>query len=194
MHPFLLLLALLTQTAPQPECHTSGGQQACGFHCRAELDDVQCAQTPEGFCQRVEQRLLCWDPPEEVRLHAPKEVSKATCHAKYGEVVCGFAWVSSPTHVAAAQTPWGVCTSRFDEVTCWDPAPAVVHHLGPSELKGASCLSTDDHVACGWDCKRSYQEVQCAQSPRGRCTVTDGKLHCFDPPLPPITHESMDHR
>jgi len=39
----IALLALLSQkpstTTPTPECRTSGMNVACGFQCRAELDD-----------------------------------------------------------------------------------------------------------------------------------------------------------
>ena len=183
------LLVLLSQSAPAPECHTSGSQQACGFHCRAELGQVKCSQTPEGFCQSVEQDLICWDPPDEVRFHPVTSKATASCHAKFKEVACGFTCATSPTHLACAQTPWGVCATRFDSVVCWDPSPAVIHHLPPAELAGAKCLQTDDGVACGWDCKSAYQKVQCAQSPRGKCSVNEGRIACFDPPLPPITHE-----
>lgn len=190
MHATTLLLLLLSQSTPAPECRTSGMNQACGYHCRAELDEVRCAQTPEGFCQRLEAQLACWDPPEEVRLHAGAALSRASCRAKYRDIACGYACATSPNHLACAQTPWGVCTTRFDEVHCWDPAPAVIHHVPASELAGARCVQSDQGFACGWDCKRSFQAVQCAQTPRGRCSVIEGRISCFDPPLPPITHES----
>lgn len=181
-----LLLTLLSQSAP--ECRTSGLNQACGYSCRAELDQVKCAQTPEGFCTRLEQQLVCWDPPEELRLHPNSSAKNATCHAKYRDVACGFACLTSPNHLACAQTPYGVCATRFDEVTCWDPAPATLHHFTPAELAGAKCVQSDTGFACGWDCKKSYQQVQCAQTPKGRCAVNEGRLTCFDPPLPSITH------
>jgi hypothetical protein len=63
----------------------------------------------------------------------------------------------------------------------------VIHHL-TDELKGASCTSTESAFACGWDCKRSRNQVQCAQTPRGRCALVDDKVTCFDPPVPAITH------
>lgn len=189
----LLVLVALTQAGPEPECRTSGGVVACGFNCRAELDQVKCAQTPQGFCRRVEGQLVCWDPPEEVRLHAP-DVGRASCSAKYRDVVCGYACVTSPNHLACAQTPWGVCATRFDTVRCWDPAPATIHHFEPAKLRGAACLQTDGAIACGWDCKRSYEDAKCAQTPAGRCRVVDGRIACFDPPLPPITHEPVDEK
>jgi hypothetical protein len=182
-----IVLSLLSQSAPVPECHTSGASQACGFHCRAELNQAKCSQTPEGFCENVEQHLVCWDPPEEVRLHGVPGV-KASCQVKFREVVCGFTCATSETHLACTQTPWGVCSTRFDSVACWDPSPEVIHAVPPGELVGAKCVQTDDGVACGWDCKTSYQQVACAQSPRGKCVVNEGHIACFDPPLPPITH------
>jgi hypothetical protein len=178
-------------TEPKPECRTSGMNVACGFQCRAELDQVKCAQTPQGLCQRVEQQLVCWDPPEEARLHGGDALKKATCKAKYRDVSCGYACVTSPNHLACAQTPWGVCATRFDRVECWDPAPVVIHQFKPTELAGAACVQTDTMFACGWDCRRSFQHVQCAQTPKGQCRVVEGKIACFDPPLPPISHEPV---
>lgn len=182
-----IVLALLVAQTPEAECRTSGLKQACGFHCRAGLDEVQCAQTPQGFCQSIEQRVVCWDPPEEVRLHDAGQAT-ASCRAKYRDVACGYSCTTSPNHLACAQTPWGVCATRFDRVVCWDPAPAVIHHLSAAQLAGARCVQSDRELACGWDCKASFQHVQCAQTPRGRCTVSEGRIACFDPPLPPITH------
>lgn len=182
-----LTLLLLSQSAPQ--CVTSGLNQACGYSCRAELDQARCAQTPEGFCTRVEQQLVCWDPPEEVRLHPTSPAPKPACHAKYRDVACGYACVTSPNHLACAQTPYGVCATRFDEVQCWDPSPAALHHFSAKELAGARCVQTDQGFACGWDCKKSYQQVQCAQTPKGGCSVNEGRLTCFDPPLPSLAHE-----
>ncbi|MEW5740657.1 MAG: hypothetical protein AB1938_17140 [Myxococcota bacterium] len=188
----LWMLVVLAQVPvePKPECRTSGMNVACGFDCRAELDEVKCAQTPQGFCQRLERQLVCWDPPEEVRLHAPR-LGRPACRAKFRDLACGYACVTSPNHLACAQTPWGVCATRFDRVECWDPSPAVIHHSKPEELTGARCVQTDVKFACGWDCKRSYQDAQCAQTPKGQCRIVEGRISCFDPPLPPITHEPV---
>lgn len=186
----LVALSLTQGSAPAPSCHTSGQQLACGFHCRAELGEVKCAQTPEGVCQRVEGQLVCWDPPEEVRLHAP-DARPPQCKAMLGQVACGYACESSATHLACAQTPWGACTTRYDEVVCWDPVPATIHHF-TGELKGATCTSTETAFACGWDCRRSRSEAQCAQTPRGHCAAIDGRLACFDPPVPAISHPASE--
>ncbi len=182
-----LVMMVLTQT---PECRTSGMQTACGFHCRAELDEVKCAQTPQGRCERIERRLVCWDPPDEVRFHEDAGIPGApVCRAKYRDVACGYACVTSPNKLACAQTPWGVCATRHDDVHCWDPKPEVIHaFVATKQLGGAKCVQTDSGFACGWDCKRSYQDVQCAQSPVGRCSVFEGRITCFEPPLPPVTH------
>jgi hypothetical protein len=185
--PMLLLLSL-GQPLPTPECRTSGLTQACGYACRAELEQVRCAQTPEGFCQRLERQLVCWDPPEEVRLHGAATLARASCRAKYRDIACGYACATSPNRIACAQTPWGVCATRFDQVHCWDPAPALIHHLPASELAGARCLQSNQGFACGWDCKSSFRNVQCAQTPRGRCALNEGRITCFDPPLPSVTH------
>ncbi len=179
-----LLLLALTQT---PECRTSGTTTACGYNCRAELSEVKCAQTPQGVCQRIEGQLVCWDPPEEVRFHAAP--AAPVCKAKFRDVACGYTCATSPDKIACTQTPWGVCGTRHGEVKCWDPAPAVVHHFANTgELRGATCVHTAQGIECGWDCKTSYREVQCAQTPKGVCRVVDGRIACFDPPLPPITH------
>lgn len=185
-----LWLLFLAQTA-QPECKTSNNLQACGYHCIAELDHVACAQTPQGFCVRRERQVVCWDPPQELWIHAPEQAASATCHAKYRDVQCGFSCLTSPNHLACAQTPWGVCTTRYDDVACWDPAPEVIHHLPLAELSGATCVQTNLEFACGYACKTSYQHAQCAQTPRGTCRVVEGKIACFDPPLPPISHEAV---
>lgn len=189
-----LITVFLTQNTQGPSCHTSGRAVACGYQCRAELGEVRCAQTPEGICLRLEGQLACWDPPEEVRLHGLRDGShKPLCKAKLGEVACGYACATSETKLACAQTPWGVCTTRYDEVVCWDPPAAVIHHF-TDELKGATCLSTETAYACGWDCKQSRSEAQCAQTPRGKCSAQDGKLFCFDPPVPPISHAKENAR
>ena len=180
-----LLVVVLGQT---PECHSSGGDVACGFYCRAELDEVKCAQTPQGVCTRVERTLTCWDPPDEVRFHADA-TTKPICKAKYRDVACGYSCMTSPTNLACAQTPWGVCAMRHDHVECWDPSPTVIHNFADSkDLAGAKCVTTDTGFACGWDCMVSYREPKCAQTPRGVCTINRGKISCFDPPLPPPTH------
>jgi hypothetical protein len=191
---FAIALVFLSQTtpvAPPPaaECHTSGMNVACGFHCRAELDEVKCAQTPEGFCTRLERRLVCWDPPDEVRFHGMAGRGQPACKSKYRDVACGYECVTSPNRIACAQTPFGVCATRFDRVACWDPSPAVLHHFSVKELSGASCLQTDTMFACGWKCLRSFQEVSCAQTPRGTCRKVEGRLFCFDPPMPAVSHE-----
>lgn len=185
----LLLVVVLSQNVPKtpdPECKTSGTQQDCGYHCRAELGEVRCARTPEGFCTRIAGQLACWDPPEEVRLHGAGKAT-ATCSAKRSDVACGFACLDSPSNQACTQTPWGACVTRFDSVACWDPSPAVVHTFYP-DLGGAKCLSTDLAWACGWDCKQSYQEVACAQTPTGRCMVIKGKISCVDAPVMSPSH------
>ncbi len=187
----LLLLSQKPVSTPAAECRTSGLNVACGFHCRAELDEVKCAQTPQGLCTRLERQLVCWDPPDEVRFHGTETLGRPQCKSKYRDVACGYSCLTSPNHLACAQTPFGVCATRFDRVVCWDPAPAVLHHSTPDELRGATCLQTDTMFACGWSCLRSFQDVACAQTPRGKCRVVEGRLACFDPPLPPISHEPV---
>lgn len=187
----LLLLSQKSVSTPAVECRTSGLSVACGFHCRAELDEVKCAQTPQGLCTRLERQLVCWDPPDEVRFHGTQTLGRPQCKSKYRDVACGYSCLTSPNHLACAQTPFGVCATRFDRVVCWDPAPVVLHHSTPDELRGATCLQTDTMFACGWSCLRSFQDVACAQTPQGKCRVVEGRLACFDPPLPPISHEPV---
>lgn len=179
------LVLVLTQSPPATECRSSGGKLACGYHCRAELGDAQCSQTPEGLCTSLETKVVCWDPPEEVRLHAAD--AKAQCKAKRSQVACGYGCATSETKVACATTPWGACTARYDEVVCWDPAPNVIHHL-VKELTGSTCVSTESSYACGWSCQTLRGESRCAQTPRGKCVLKDGRITCFDPPVPDVSH------
>jgi hypothetical protein len=189
------LLVALGQTPPAPECHTSGQTVACGYHCVAALGVVECAKTPEGLCAQLEGKTVCWDPPEEVRLHPPKRAAAPHCEAKYRDVQCGYSCLTSPNHLSCAQTPWGVCTTRFDDVACWDPSDAVIHHrsavldASSGTARAPHCVQSETAYACGWDCKRSRNEVACAQTPDGTCRLFDGKIACFDPPLPSISHE-----
>lgn len=192
------LLSILLFAAPPPaitpppmECHVSNGTQACGYHCVIHPKGVRCAQTPEGFCQVLDGEVVCFDPPEEVRLHPPKGATPvARCRSKRSSKACGYTCDTSPTEIACASTPYGTCISRRDTVTCWDPTPQVIHHYS-SELSGARCVATLTQVACGWDCKTSYQSAACAQTPRGRCSLYEGRVLCVDPPVPSISHESV---
>lgn len=191
MGPALLLCLLAASPAGPapaaaalvPECHTSEGQVACGFNCKVGLGVAKCAQTPDGFCQTLDGQVICWDPPEVVQQHPPKKPIVPACHSKFGEMACGFICESSPTKMECTQTPYGACLSKFDQVLCWDPSEPLIHLSAP-ELPQARCLATQMEIACGYHCKSVYQQVACAQTPQGRCVVTDGKVGCWDPPLP----------
>lgn len=189
--PFLLLFALaatppapvVAPPPPVPECHRSGSQTGCGFHCKVGLGIVKCSQTPEGFCTTIDEQVVCWDPPEMVRLHPPRRPVVAECRSKYREVACGYSCTTSPTKIACAATPYGACISKFDDVTCWDPSDGVIF-LGAPNLPQAQCQATVTEMACGYDCRTAYQHVACAQTPGGKCQVDSGKVVCWDPPTP----------
>ncbi len=192
MAPCLLLFVLaasppvptpLPLAPPIPECRTSDGKSACGFHCKSGLGNAKCAQTPEGFCMTIDTHVVCWDPPEAVRQHPPKTPIAPTCRSKYREIVCGYTCETSPTKIACTSTPYGACLSKFDSVKCWDPSERVIHLNAPN-LPNARCMASLTEIACGYDCKSSYQQVACAQTPGGRCLVDSGKVGCWDPPLP----------
>lgn len=172
---------------PPPECRVSAGVQVCGYRCLSTASDLRCAATPQGRCEIFAGQIRCWDPPEEVRLHLPANAPAAACIAKYGRHACGWQCASGAETVACAQSPWGKCSTAFGRVACWDPPDALIHQ-GGEDLGSATCASTNDRVACGWDCKTSFGQVACAQTPVGRCIAHDGRVTCVDPPLPPVNH------
>ena len=44
-------------------CERTLDNVVCGYHCVATADDIRCAVTPWGMCERHFDRLACWDPP-----------------------------------------------------------------------------------------------------------------------------------
>lgn len=172
---------------PPPECRISNGVEICGYHCLVHPRGGACSRTPEGMCQVLDGEVYCFDPPEEVRLHLTSPAPVPICKSKYGTRTCGYSCESSPTKLGCTQSPWGRCKASFDELTCWDPPPETVHAFAPN-LSGSTCVSTQRMTACGWNCKTSYQEAACAQTPNGRCSVYQGKVQCIDAPVAPIMH------
>lgn len=176
-------------SVPSPECRVMSGQQVCGYACVSTASDLRCARTPQGLCRVIDAVIICWDPPEEVRLHLTPDLPAPTCLAQFGLRACGWACVASSAQVACAQSPWGKCTTAYGRVACWDPPDALIH-LGGEELATASCVSTQGAAACGWDCKTSFGKVACAQTPAGRCSAHQGRVECMDSPMPLVTHAS----
>jgi hypothetical protein len=198
--PLLLLLLAAAPAAPAPaapppppaplplECRVSNGVEVCGYHCVVHPKGAQCARTPEGLCTVLDGEVLCWDPPEEVRLHLDAaRGATPQCKSKYGTRACGYLCTSSPTKLDCTQSPWGACKTHFDDLLCWDPPQATIHTFA-NDLSGVQCVATQMGIACGWNCRTAYQQAACAQTPEGRCSVYQGKVQCVDPPLPPIAH------
>lgn len=48
---------------PPPRCVTNVEQIACGYACAGSAQELRCAQTPAGRCQRYDGQVTCWDPP-----------------------------------------------------------------------------------------------------------------------------------
>lgn len=52
----------------------------------------------------------------------------------------------------------------------------------------SSCLYANGKTACGYACRASTEEVRCASTPYGICSVFDGRVYCFDPQLASVYH------
>ncbi len=50
------------------------------------------------------------------------------------------------------------------------------------------CLSAQGRTACGYQCRSTHTSVACATTPFGFCTVLQGAVRCWDPPLAVIHH------
>jgi hypothetical protein len=46
-------------------CERTLDNVACGYHCIATTDQIRCAATPWGMCERHFDGLACWDPPTQ---------------------------------------------------------------------------------------------------------------------------------
>ena len=189
MHQPRLLIALsllgtmlVEQDAEAAECLTSSGKTACGYHCVASEGQVRCAQTPQGACSTASGVVACWDPPPmlgkvfERGLPHPKSVTSS------GQTAFGYHCVRSDDRVLCAQTPFGACRADQGSLVCWDP-PAAVVLAKRRQTPRAECLRNSGKVVCGYHCLGHEGKLRCAQTPDGICSVEQGNLVCWDPPL-----------
>jgi hypothetical protein len=182
----LLLLALILDVVSAPHCVSQGDKLACGYQCASSLGQIACTQTPEGLCAGNQQRVVCWDPPPDVRqlLVTRDDVERPQCVTSLHGVACGFHCAQTGDRVACANSPMGACGWRFGELRCWDPAPEVRWAMeAQGNLEPAECERTLDHVVCGYHCVSTLSQVRCAQSPWGVCDRHFETLACWDPQL-----------
>ena len=175
-------LAAAGTAVSAPECLTSSGKTACGFHCVASDGDVRCSQTIEGTCSTASNIVTCWDPPAVLRRSLGDRLPKASCTTSYGQTACGYACESNSDRVACAQTPFGACKAAEGNLVCWDPPAAVVLGMRAA-TPPAECLATSGKIACGYHCLEYAGVVKCASTPQGTCSVQQSNLVCWDPPL-----------
>jgi hypothetical protein len=184
MYALVIALGLALDVAAAPTCISRFDQMACGYQCTANLTQLACAQTADGLCAKTPSRVVCWDPPPDVRqlLRARPELPRPRCISGIGRVACGFHCVQAFGKVACADTPLGACADRFGDVRCWDPAPEVRAAMeSAGELTPASCETTLAATACGYHCEMAGQTVRCAATPWGTCERHFDQLACWDP-------------
>lgn len=194
-----LIVVMLLDVVSAPRCVTSGsGQFACGYQCTSNLEQLACAQTPEGLCASTPDHVGCWDPPPDIRVLLDEQrddVPRPQCITSLDGVACGFHCVQSGERVACADTPMGACATRFGVVRCWDPPPEVRWAMeAEGNLQPASCARTLDDVVCGYDCVATLHRIQCAASPWGHCERHFDQLACWDPPLAASAPSTVDPR
>ena len=176
----------LVSANPTPSCVRLGDRLACGFHCTSNLNQVACAQTPEGLCAATPSQVTCWDPPPDVRfvMRSRDDLPQPSCITSINGAACGYFCERTGDRVACAATPMGACATRFGVLRCWDPAPEVRWEMeARGELTAASCERTLDKVACGYACVSTLKNVKCAQTPWGQCTRSFDAVACWDPQL-----------
>jgi len=175
-----LVKAVLGRHAPRPSCVTSFGQTACGYHCVANYDQVQCSQTPFGACRANDGKVACWDPPAAVLASHRATTPKASCESAYGKVGCGYHCIANHGVVRCAETPDGTCRAERDTVFCWDP---------PLESTGAvwnaaselACIQASNDRSCGFRCLAIPNQGRCGSTRADSCRVKDEKIVCVDP-------------
>jgi hypothetical protein len=177
-----LALALLGGGASAADCLTSSGKTACGFHCVNGDGQVRCSQTPQGVCSVSSGIVACWDPPSVLRRVFGERVPAATCVTNYGQTACGYSCETNSDRALCAQTPFGECLASDGRVVCWDP-PAAVIVARRLKTPSAQCISSSGKIACGYHCLSHEGVLRCSQTPDGTCSVQEGKVVCWDPPL-----------
>ncbi|MDB4970832.1 MAG: hypothetical protein JWN44_6521 [Myxococcales bacterium] len=194
----LYVLALILDVVSAPTCVTRGSQIACGYKCSSNLNQLACAQTPEGMCAATTNEVVCWDPPPDVRqlLQSGRDdLPQPSCITSLGHAACGFYCVRSGNQVACANSPMGACATRFGVVRCWDPAPEVRWAMaGQEHWLQASCERTLDKVVCGYHCVSTADDIRCASTPWGMCDRHFDRLACWDPPTTVQSASTLDLR
>lgn len=177
-----LIVASSAGDASAAECLTTSGKTACGFHCEASDGEVRCAQTPDGVCSVSSGVVACWDPPAILRRVFGERVPKPSCVTTDGQTACGYACETNNEHALCAQTPFGECRASDGKIVCWDP-PAVVVLTRRERTPPVACISSVGKIACGYHCMSYDGNLRCSQTPEGTCSVEQGHLVCWDPPL-----------
>lgn len=103
------------------------------------------------------------------------------CVTVGGVRTCGYECVDNGSRGACMQTPVGVCAKNSSTVMCFDP-PLWLNGVWGGPLPKPTCVTEGSNIACGYDCKRESQRVECAATPLGICTRQYGTVVCFDPP------------
>jgi hypothetical protein len=111
-----------------------------------------------------------------------ERLPRASCSTTSGQTACGYSCETNSDHVSCAQTPFGACGTTDGKLACWDP-PAAVVVTRRSATPVAECLTSSGKIACGYHCLAYDGVVRCSQTPQGTCTVEQGHLVCWDPPL-----------
>jgi hypothetical protein len=176
-------LAAVWSTPPRPSCVTDGTSIACGYDCKRQSGQAQCAQTPKGVCTTTSNQLQCFDPPPEVYGALGANVPSPSCVVREGKIACGYSCVTGNGVTACAKTPFGVCAEDGGNPTCFDPPKAVVCATAGS-VPAPKCQPMGaGRLACGYNCATASGVTACSQTPDGKCdTGGPGQPQCFDPP------------
>jgi hypothetical protein len=181
-----LLIHLLALLPVSATCLTNYDKTACGYSCLAAHGEVACARTPAGICSAVDNRVVCWDPPEWVRLHYGDKLPPPQCLTRDGKIACGYRCEAHDEDVACATTPDGICQYTYQNgIACWDPQPST-YCADRRALPRPECVVLDGRVACGYHCEARNGKIGCAATPGGRCTVQPDQILCWDPEPPPM--------
>ena len=174
-----LVKAIFGRHAPRPSCVTSSGQTACGYHCVANYDQVQCAQTPFGACRANEGKVACWDPPAAVLASRQETTPRASCEIGFGKVNCGYHCIANHGVVRCAETPDGTCRAERDTVYCWDP-PLDSTGAVWSAASELACIQAGSDRSCGFRCLAIPNQGRCGPSRADSCRVKEDKIECVE--------------
>ena len=177
---FALMVSGHAQAAP--DCLTSSGKTACGYHCQAGYGQVRCAQSVHGTCIYSSGMVACWDPPSMLDRVFRGRVPQPSCVSAGGQIACGYHCITSYERPQCAQTPFGACGANEDRTVCWDPPGQLIAQRG-RHTPTASCTTAFGKVGCGYSCAAHDGEVRCSQLPGGFCRVQQDAMVCWDPPL-----------